>query len=587
MKLFTYPNSLTLAGLLSASLLLAPLSLLATPQVEALVHFTGNQPAGGNGALPGGSLFDEASLVTGADGYLYGAIAHGAGNDVIENISFIRYGGEGAIFYRLQPDSGEFETLLRNDASIYTTNGWLQNLTWGSDGLLYSTGDTLESGLLSRWNTTNSAWEMVADDAALDYSNGPWIEAGNGRLYGTHSVAREILEGEFYPESDYYLVSINKDGSDLLSHQLPDIPRLTRPKLMLQHSNGRLYGLMQGVSVSDGWGMKAFFSVDPANPPDLRIMPGMSASMIQDIDSMVEGDDGSLYITSDQALYRIDLDAQDHERMGHETLYTFEPVAGNTRGHTPGSLVKGADGHIYGVASGSDRSTSWYLNNEVYVHGTHGGTIFRWHLSDGFQVVYTFGPKTGELDYVPRGSSGGLSPTGWGTNAEGMFPVRLIRRGDEFYGLASNGGNYGWGTLFRFTPGDIEATVTVNWSTDGLEVVAEGYTEEIQWFTQLAGSCVASTDDPTGTDWDGVRPGSGAESLTFQTQGTWTYTLTCETTAGEQPTLTSSLNITVVSADSQILPIGQGGSFTAGPLFLLCLLVLAHRRRKTVKIRFY
>lgn len=367
-------------------------------------------------------------------------------------------------------------------------------------------------------------------------------------------------------------------------------------KIYLNHNKtGRLYGMTfggQGGGDGVNAGFNAYFSIDPANPSVVARTvhqfpnsgPGSGAAsgtvaMLEDTTDAV----GMIYVlTTDGgsrgqgALWRLHpdggLEGSNHEA---ELLYSFSSRDQDDyeQGGRPSALVQGADGHFYSTTS---------------TGGLAGqGVVFRYHKTDGYQRMYSFGPKTGPSTN-PRPDTIDSHPEG--VNADGMQPTKLIRSGNDLYGYTEYGGNVGWGTLFKFSPGDeLPGSTTVNlaWQPERNSItVAQGYRQEIVWSSWLTTNCQASTDDPGATDWSGAAIANGLKTLSLNTIGNWTYTLKCDSQLADGEPQEKSISVQVVTAESQDVTVGNdgGGSFTLA-LTLLPLLGGAWllRRRRTVR----
>ncbi|SHE28851.1 hypothetical protein SAMN02745117_00044 [Lampropedia hyalina DSM 16112] len=553
-------SSITLGSLLAMQTAHA-----AYPQVDTLVNFTGNLPEGGNGARPGYASnqndIPSSPLVAGSDGYLYGSVQYGAGTEAVNN-----NGGAGGMLFRYDLENSEFQPLL---TSSYSNNRWLQILKWGSDGVLYNFGrlSTAEGTLNGMFSYDPASQQLLTLNSSLPTT-------GTNQVFGQ---AVELNDRFYFISNRTNLLALEKDGS-VVGNDVVDTD--WGAKIYLAHSQtGRLYGMVRSSSAY-GPGPNAFVSIDPANPSDRRIIHAFEVSTqstgivtVQNIQAMVEdADDGMVYVVSQSggaqnggALWRFHPDAG-AEGSSHELelLYSFPAAsaADVTPGRVPTALVQGADGHIYGAASSG---------------GLFGqGVIFRYHKTDGYQRMYSFGASTGDS---PNAAPNGI-------NLDGMQPSKLIRSGDALYGYTQYGGNTGWGTLFKFTPGDElpgSTSVNLSWQPELASLtVAQGYSREIVWSSWLTTNCQATTTDPTGeTQWGGATTANGTKALTFNTIGTWTYTLKCDSTIADTDPVSKNITIEVVTAESQEETVGNdgGGSFTPA-LVLLPLLGAGYVRRR-------
>lgn len=522
------------------------------PSVETVIAFTGSIASGGNGAYPPNGnasvsypvrVFVEDSL-----GYLYGSTAYGGGFEP-GAIGYQGNGGEGELFYRYRPDVGQ-EIL---DRSVQTGNSRPAHLGYVSNDYFYST-----EGGLRRW--TGSDWTVLADiDGNIA---APWVEGSDGRLYNSNRA-----------QTIYVTDAEGASGiSTLLDVPSADGRQLT---LFLSHSDGRLYGAGRLLS-SSRW-RPLVFSVRPDGTDytlvATNIGDGDNASGGQVV-ALLEHADGTLYgatltggANNNGVLFRVGADGS-----GYTVLHEFGPSEANTDGVRPGSLTWGHDGHLYGTA---DRG------------GIHrNGVIFRWNTqTEMYEPLYAFSPLTLH-DAVGKNT---------GHNSDGIQPHGLMTASDgTLYGMASLGGEHGWGTVFAFHPGDevpvfrYQPNITLgvralnNIGAGQLvetRSIALGSTLQFYWSGELIDQCAASSDEAVGA-WTGARSVSASEDPHTPAElGAWTYTLTCESTSTDFPQpVTASLTVDVVPVTPASEKGGNGG--VAPPWLLLGLLALAGRRRR-------
>jgi uncharacterized repeat protein (TIGR03803 family) len=296
------------------------------------------------------------------------------------------------------------------------------NLVTGTDGALYGTTATSTSvtgGLIFRVAVDGSAVATLYQLSAKDDGQTPQaglLLASDGKFYGTTKF------GTFGTlDATGTVFRINQDGT--------------------------------GFTVLHRFA--AFTAANVASSPK-------NADGAYPTAELIEGSDGNLYGTTGAggpegtgAIFRISKDG-----TGFQTLHTFSAItttatdvpAKNAEGMSlSGPLAEGADGKFYGTASAG---------------GVNGrGTVFRINFDGtGFQVIHTFAATTTD------------AATSLIKNADGATPVAgLIDGGDGFlYGVASDAGTKGYGTIFAISPDGTTFTNLHDFdSTGGARPIAE------------------------------------------------------------------------------------------------------------------
>ena len=104
-----------------------------------------------------------------------------------------------------------------------------------------------------------------------------------------------------------------------------------------------------------------------------------------------------------------------------------------------------------------------------------------------------------------------------------------------FVFTACGGGGGGGGTSTPETP---PQNVTITFTISATQINL-GQSVTLNWSSQNASSCTASGD------WSGSKPTSGSETLTPDSAGQKTYTLTCSSSSGQSASSSVSTNVVV------------------------------------------
>jgi len=185
---------------------------------------------------------------------------------------------------------------------------------------------------------------------------------------------------------------------------------------LIQASDGYLYGTCM---YGGAYGFGSIYRLDkPHHVHHVHSFaaPGANegavpqARLLQASDGMLYGTTSVGYGTDDVfgTIFRVD------STGAFETLHRFRERDG---GHCRAALVQGTDGNLYG--------TGWDAGD------FQSGTLFRLTLAGGYTVLHALSPQA-DGQYLDAGLVEGSD--GW------------------FYGAAYQGGEIGWGTLFRISP---------------------------------------------------------------------------------------------------------------------------------------
>lgn len=565
-----HPNSVAraLALILGMATVAAP-THAALPSITNVTNFTAALPAGGNGARPTNPLTEAA------DGYLYSR-ARAGGGTVLNN----QQGGTDAVFFRIRNDGTGFEVLGSGPTTVApTSTRWIS----AGDGYLYSPGPS--SGLIQRYrHGTTTGWEDFFTGSSgyiisiLESDNLFFLTANTGSALSSLS-----LDGSLETLLRATGSSSATDGSS--------------PHYMIRGSDGRLYGL-QSTGGSGGAG--TLFSMN-RDGSDYRVLQNFNSlstgyQNTSAIKPLIEATDGKLYginyngsggDVAGGAIYRIDKDGGNYE-----LIYGF---ATNTDrgGYNPNTIFQAQDGHIY--------------ISTIYGGANRGGTILRYRIDDGvLELLYTFEALTGPAQnniwtHPTTGVTAVVNAAiNGGSNAAGRNPYHLMQASNgQFYGVAMLGGSHGWGSLFRFEPGDEVAPDAmlndappemlgfgVNSGYLDSATVAVGNSISLYWNTRGVAGCTASSNEP-GSAWSGSKVAKANTSVTAVSvapvqAGTWTYTLTCRPQSPNYPNVSASITVNAAPAVTEPQAVGNGGGGGALGWLLapLAVLGLACRRRR-------
>jgi uncharacterized protein (TIGR03382 family) len=304
---------------------------------------------------------------------------------------------------------------------------------------------------LAAFGQSTPAVSTIIAFSASETSARP-ILGPDGGLYGTARVTSFGASGLIY--------RAEPDGSQVQTvYQLGERDGISPQAGLVLGSDGRFYGTTSFAPAAEPGRFGTVFSVLPDGSGFTTLYTfalttgSNSISGLINPDgvypdaALIEGSDGYLYGTARQGgsngtgtIFRLSRDG-----TAFELLHEFSPItseagaeiATNDDGHSPaGSLLEGADGYLYGTAFGG---------------GANGrGTVFRVrHDGSDFRVVHSFSAATAPDEVsLP-------------VNVDGAAPLAgLVDGGDAFlYGVASQGGATGNGTVFAIAPDGSSFTV--------------------------------------------------------------------------------------------------------------------------------
>jgi uncharacterized repeat protein (TIGR03803 family) len=430
-----------------------------------------------------------ASLIKGADGWLYGTAANGgsssngaifvldslliaprsllvsapAGGPVpATNLTFVNLGAAalnwsmgGTPWLNLSPSSGSLApgasmslTLTATAAAANLQPGFYSffldftNLNEGAVQSIEVDHESLLSPLVS----------FPGSDGANPYS--PLLQAWDGNLYGT------TANGGIYGEGAVFRITPNGAITTLYSFTGGNDGRNSYAGL-IQASDGWLYGTTQyGGSYGEG----TVFRISTGGTLTTLYSFTGAADGGNPAAGLIQASDGGLYGTASAGnfygtIFRITTNG------GFALLYSFTGV--DDGAFPEAALVQASDGWLYGTA------------NQGGINGV--GTVFRISTNGTFDPLFSFNhadgaSPAGALIQASDGWLYGTTSSGGNRNGNGtVFKMStnavfsaiylftggsdgsnpnagLVQANDGFlYGTASGGGNSGNGTVFKIT----------------------------------------------------------------------------------------------------------------------------------------
>lgn len=346
------------------------------------------------------------SLVEASDGNLYGMTSLGGAYEA------------GVVFsYNLM--TGDFKKVFDFDGDEFGSNP-MGSLMQASNGMLYGMtrwGGANDHGVIFRYNPGNEQLEVVFEFDGQHtgrFPHGSLTEASNGKLYGLTPYGGIFNMGvifEYDPAIDVFNLKyeftggVGSGASPFGSMKLAD--------------NGKLYGIIQEY----GYETELMFEFDPLTGSYHKVdvplvVPREYRSLME---SVSLSSDGRLYFivngnTNDikNINYLYEYDVADEK---FTDVHTFSGV---TTGDFPyGSLYHASNGKLYGT--------------------TYSGGMY----DDG--VIFEYDPVLlrfrKHFDFSSESQGG--SPQGGLTEASDL----------KLYGMTSEGGVHGMGTIYSYDPG--------------------------------------------------------------------------------------------------------------------------------------
>jgi uncharacterized repeat protein (TIGR03803 family) len=364
----------------------------------------------------------EAGLIKGADGALYGTTVQGG------------LFGKGTVF-KVNEDGNGYAVLHHFGANADDGASPYASLLKGADGALYGTtfaGGPNNTGTVFKLNEDGSEYSVLyrfwSPRAFWPYAG--LLQAADGALYGVSGY------GGLGDSGSGTVFKLNTDGSgfDVL-HYFDNTPTngATPYGGLVQGTDGLLYGTTEwGGSANAGTVYK--LNADGGGFEVLHHFGNGADNGVYPFAGLLEGADGALYGATDAGgglgsgiLFKLNKDGS-----GFKVLHAFD---GWAEGRVDGSLIKGADGALYGT------TLAWWA----------WGAAFRIHEDgSGFEVLHAFA----------------------GTDGAGSYGALLQGADGALHGASPSGGVFGGGTVFKLNTDGSGCGVTHSFSRTGGEAVS-------------------------------------------------------------------------------------------------------------------
>ncbi len=386
------------------------------PVAESILHsFSGNGgiPGSKDGAAP------QAGLILGSDGYLFGTTLNGGADDLGTVYLITTAGSETGIPFTGNPGDGAYP-----EASLIQ----------GSDGNFYGTtyeGGANNTGSIFKVSPTTGVKTVLYSFGTSGPNDGVkpngLIQDSAGNLYGT------TYEGGAGNQGTVFKISAAGSETCLYSFGTSGGTDGEYPKAgLILGSNGNFYGTTYaGGTYNDGTifeitaacGGESVVHSFSGNGGASRANDGANPEA-----PLILASDGNFYGTTAGGGASYAGTVFQITQAGAEPwVFSFSgggAISGSTDGAYPAAgLIQGTDGNLYGTTSSGGK----------YIHP---GTVFRITPTGVETVLYSF--------------SGGGGVSG---STDGAYPYSgVIEASDgNFYGVTSEGGAYGEGTVFKLT----------------------------------------------------------------------------------------------------------------------------------------
>ena len=360
-----------------------------------------------NYATDGANPYGE--LITGADGNFYGMTSVGGTN------------GYGTIF-KITP-TGTF-TVIKHLISADGTNP-RGHLVIGADGNFYGatySGGANGYGTIFKMTTTGTLTVLHSLSSAADGANcyGSLVKGTDNNFYGTTNGGGTSGQGTIFKitPAGVYTVLRQMNSSTDGGHSQSDL---------IQATDGNFYSMAQSGGTNN---LGTIFKISSTGTFTLlRSLASVDGS--GPYGSLLQGTDGNFYgmtsgggANSGGTVFKI---------TPTGTLTVLHSLLSTADGSSPrGSLAKGTDGNYYGM---------------TYIGGSNFfGTLFKTTPTGTFTVLSQFNGA-----------------------AQGNAPYETLLKGNDsaYYGTASSGGVYNYGTIFKICGGTVSILHSFNRTIDG------------------------------------------------------------------------------------------------------------------------
>ncbi len=349
------------------------------------------------------------------DGMLYGTASTGGAND---------YGGT---VFKLNLDGSDFQVVY--NFTVQTGIGSYSGLLEGADGFLYGTTYSDGDGNDSGYN--GAVFKMARDGSSVqelhffeyepydgDVANGRLVQGSDGYIYGTTEDGGDPSAGyySYYGNGTLFKINTNGGGYQVFFFPTADATYGAQPFGGLRFgADGYLYGATSGGGTS---GQGTLFKISTSLETPIVIHQLTGADGLSPRAALIPNSDGTIFYGSAYeggsngfgTAFQVAYDGS-----GFSVLHEFvSPTGGD--GLDPEAPVS-----IYG--------------NVLYGTTTSGaaggrGAVFSMNLDgSGYQFLHSFSNGPGDGQY-PLGS--------------------LLKAADGYlYGTTEEGGEFGYGTIFK------------------------------------------------------------------------------------------------------------------------------------------